>query len=171
MAYVSKKQESSEHVPYRPEMNMQQVSRFDAHLRNVPGSWTMTRSFLHAGDPRVVSLRWIIPGERWSDEAGFLDFLALRDHQHRLGAAQAVRQDERAAHQLISFAGIDAQPHSQLNCLVKFCEGNLFEYLDRLFQAVLAVVLNFLSRGAIFFPVLFHSKTSEVPARFSICDL
>src|SRR5216684_2039678 len=52
---------------------------------------------------------------------------SLRDHQNRFGAAQAVRQNERAAYQLISFAGIDAQPHSQLNCLVKFCEGNLFE--------------------------------------------
>jgi hypothetical protein len=81
MAYVSKKPESTTHVPYRPEMDMQQVSRFDAHLRNVPGSWTMTHSFLHAGDPRVVSLRWIIPKERWCDEAGFLNFLDQRHHR------------------------------------------------------------------------------------------
>src|ERR671936_18452 len=81
MPYVSKKQESSTHVSYRPEINMQQVSRFDAHLRNVPGSWTMIHSFLHAGDPRVVSLRWLIPGERWCDEAGFRNFLDQRHHR------------------------------------------------------------------------------------------
>lgn len=81
MAYVSKKQESTAHVPYRPEMDMQQVSRFDARLRDVPGSWTMTHSFLHAGDPRVVSLRWIIPDEPWCDEAGFLNFLDQRHHR------------------------------------------------------------------------------------------
>ena len=81
VAYVSKKQESTAHVPYRPEMDMQQVSRFDARLRDVPGSWTMTHSFLHAGDPHVVSLRWIIPDERWCDEASFLNFLDQRHHR------------------------------------------------------------------------------------------
>jgi hypothetical protein len=81
MARAPKKPESSDHITYRPEMNMQHITGFDTRLRSIPGSWTLTHSFLHAGDPRVVSLRWVIPDKHWCDEAGFLNFLDQRHHR------------------------------------------------------------------------------------------
>jgi hypothetical protein len=50
-------------LPYHPEMNMEQIRAFDARVQNLPGSWTMTHSFVHSGDPRILQLRWIIPDE------------------------------------------------------------------------------------------------------------
>src|SRR5882672_9862291 len=70
-----------------------------------------------------------------------------------------MRQDECAAHQLISLARIDAQPHRQFNRLVKLCERNLFQLLDCLIETVLARGLDLLQRGAIFLSVLFHLLT------------
>lgn len=81
MARAPKKPESPDHITYRPEMNMQHITGFDARLRSIPGTWTLTHSFLHAGDPRVVSLRWIISDKHWCDEAGFLNFLDQRHHR------------------------------------------------------------------------------------------
>jgi hypothetical protein len=81
MARAPKKPDSPDHITYRPEMNMKHITGFDARLRSVPGSWTLTHSFLHAGDPRVVSLRWIIADKHWCDEAGFLNFLDQRHHR------------------------------------------------------------------------------------------
>jgi hypothetical protein len=69
-------------LPYRPQMDMQQLHAFDERLRHVPGSWnTIGRSFVHAGAPGVIRLRWLIEGKRWCDEAGFLDFLDQRHHR------------------------------------------------------------------------------------------
>ena len=81
MARAPKKPDSPDHTTYRPEMNMKHITGFDARLRSVPGSWTLTHSFLHAGDPRVISLRWIISDKHWCDEAGFLNFLDQRHHR------------------------------------------------------------------------------------------
>lgn len=69
-------------LPYRPQIDMPQLYAFDERLRNVPGSWnTIGRSFVHAGAPGVIRLRWLIAGERWCDEAGFLDFLDVRQNR------------------------------------------------------------------------------------------
>src|SRR5258708_32586700 len=69
-------------LPYHPQIDMQQLYAFDEHLRNVPGSWsTIGTSFVHAGAPGVIRLRWLIDGQRWCNEAGFLDFLDLRNHR------------------------------------------------------------------------------------------
>ncbi len=69
-------------LPYRPPLDMQQLHAFDECLRHVPGSWnTIGRSFVHAGAPGVIRLRWLIEGKRWCDEAGFLDFLDQRHHR------------------------------------------------------------------------------------------
>ena len=68
-------------VPYQPQVNMVELRAFDEQLRKLSDSWNIVRSFLHAGDPRVISLRWIIPGELWCDEASFLDFLDVRAHR------------------------------------------------------------------------------------------
>jgi hypothetical protein len=70
---------------YRPEIDWEQVAAFDARLQHLPGSWTtIGRSFLHAGAPGVIRLRWIIPGERWCDEEGMLSFLDRRFHRQVL---------------------------------------------------------------------------------------
>lgn len=69
-------------LPYRPQIDMQQLHAFDDRLRHVPGSWnTIGRSFVHAGVPGVIRLCWLIAGKRWCDEAGFLDFLDQRHHR------------------------------------------------------------------------------------------
>ncbi|QBD81529.1 hypothetical protein EPA93_38400 [Ktedonosporobacter rubrisoli] len=73
-------------LPYRPEVNLQQLHAFDECLRHIPGSWnSIGRSFIHAGAPGVIRLRWQIAGERWCDEPGFLDFLDQRHHRLLLG--------------------------------------------------------------------------------------
>ena len=57
--------------------------------------------------------------------AGFLRFLLLvaaGDGQDALGLAEAVRQDDRAAHHLVGVLGIDAEPMGQLDGLVELGE-------------------------------------------------
>jgi hypothetical protein len=74
-------------LPYHPAVDMQQLHAFDEHLRTLRGSWnTIGTSFVHAGAPGVIRLRWQIPGERWCDEAGFLEFLDMRQHRLLLQA-------------------------------------------------------------------------------------
>lgn len=69
-------------LPYRPQIDMQQLHAFDERLRQVPGSWnTIGTSFVHAGAPGVIRLRKLIEGKRWCDEAGFLEFLDRRHHR------------------------------------------------------------------------------------------
>lgn len=69
-------------LPYRPQIDMQQLHAFDERLRHIPGSWnTIGRSFVHAGAPGVIRLRWLIEDKRWCDEAGFLNFLDQRHHR------------------------------------------------------------------------------------------
>jgi hypothetical protein len=68
-------------LPHYPEMNMAQIRDFDACVQSLPGSWTMTHSFVHSGDPRILQLRWIIPDEPWCNPPGFLAFLDQREHR------------------------------------------------------------------------------------------
>ncbi len=74
--------ERHERILYRPQINMQQIQAFDERLHSLPGSWsTIGRSFVHAGAPGVIRLRWQIAGERWCDEPGFLNFLDVRNNR------------------------------------------------------------------------------------------
>lgn len=74
--------ERHERIAYRPQINMQQIQAFDERLHTIPGSWsTIGRSFVHAGAPGVIRLRWQIDGERWCDEPGFLNFLDVRNNR------------------------------------------------------------------------------------------
>lgn len=74
--------ERHERIAYRPQTDMQQIQAFDEHLHTLPGSWSTTgRSFVHAGAPGVIRLRWQIAGGHWCDEAGFLDFLDVRNNR------------------------------------------------------------------------------------------
>lgn len=66
---------------YRPQIDRVQLHAFDQHLSNCHGTWNMTRSIIHAGDRHVLCLRWILPGERWCDIPGYLEFLDVRQHR------------------------------------------------------------------------------------------
>ena len=60
--------------------------------------------------------------------AGFLRFLLLLaagNREHALALAEAVRQDDRAAHHLIGVLRIDAEPQRQLDGLVELRELDL----------------------------------------------
>ena len=50
---------------------------------------------------------------------GFLDLVALGDHQHAHGAAGAVRQNHRATDLLVGMAGVNAQANGNLDGFVK----------------------------------------------------
>jgi hypothetical protein len=74
-----------ERIPYHPQMDMQQLAAFDERLRHVSGSWnTIGRSYVHAGASGVIHLRWLIMGERWCNEDGFLHFLDSWQHRQLL---------------------------------------------------------------------------------------
>jgi len=74
--------ERHERIAFRPQINMQQLRAFDERLQTIPGHWsTIGRSFVHAGAPGVIRLRWQISGERWCDEPGFLNFLDVRNNR------------------------------------------------------------------------------------------
>ena len=74
-----------ERIAYHPQINMQELFAFDERLRHLPGSWnTIGRSFVHAGAPGIIHLRWLVSGKRWCDEGGFLHFLDMRYHRQLL---------------------------------------------------------------------------------------
>src|SRR6185503_93536 len=65
-------------------------------------------------------------------------------------------QDYGAAHQLISFTRIYAEPHRQFNGFVKLRKSNFFNFCDRFFEVVFAADFDFLSREIVLLAVLFH---------------
>src|SRR5215212_9660736 len=97
---------------------------------------------------------------------GLLDLLALRDDEHADGLADAVRQHDGAAHELVGLARVDAQPHRQLDRLVELARrhrGNFLDLRQPLVEAVLAPFLNLFEGGAVLLAVLSHS---ENPLRY-----
>lgn len=69
------------HIPIIDE---RQITGFDAHLQRL-GTWNTTgKSATNDGAPGIVRLQWIIPGERWCDEDGMLQFLDQRLHRQVL---------------------------------------------------------------------------------------
>ena len=46
---------------------------------------------------------------------GLVGLLSIGEHQHTRGLAGAMRQVDGAAHHLVGLAGVDAQPHRDLN--------------------------------------------------------
>src|SRR5947209_4422500 len=87
---------------------------------------------------------------------GLLDLLALRDDEHAHFPADAVRQNDRAAHQLVGLARVNAQPHGEFDRLVELREGDLPELRQTLFERVLPARLNFFESRAIFLSLLRH---------------
>lgn len=73
------KRSMKERIPYRPQLDMQQIHAFDERLRQVQGTWTtIGRSFAYAGAPGVIRLQWCDPDECWCDERSFLDQYTFR---------------------------------------------------------------------------------------------
>jgi hypothetical protein len=62
-------------------MNPARDQAFEQRLSQCPGPWTATRSFVHSGDPRILCLRWIVPGARWCSVPEYLEFLDHRQHR------------------------------------------------------------------------------------------
>ena len=59
---------------------------------------------------------------------GLADLVALSDDDDLFGrTAEAVRQNDGSANKLVSLSRVDAQPHRQLDRLVKLCESDLFQ--------------------------------------------
>jgi hypothetical protein len=59
-----------------------------------------------------------------------------RDHEHRLAGAEAVGQDDRAAHHLVRVLRIHPQPHRDLHRLVELGELDLLDQGNRLLEQV-----------------------------------
>ena len=71
-------------IPYRPSLSKASLRAFEQHLAQCPGVWTLNRGFVQREDPRVLCLRWIVPGALWCDIPGYLDFLDHRIHRQLL---------------------------------------------------------------------------------------
>jgi hypothetical protein len=68
---------------------------------------------------------------------GLTDLIALCNDNDLFGrAAQAVRQNYGAADKLVRLSRIDAEPHRELDRLVKFRERDLFYFSDRFVERV-----------------------------------
>jgi hypothetical protein len=142
-----------ERLSYHPQLDMQQLYAFDERLRNIPGSWnTIGRSFVHAGAPDVIHLRWLINDQPWCTERGFLDFLDVRSHRLLLNCflqkkpvekrqnanpkattagkklAQHGRQHAWKEKALCESIGLAATQHDQLTEALHFLE--LQEYIE-----------------------------------------
>ena len=90
--------------------------------------------------------------------AGVLRFLLLvgaGNREHLLALAEAVGQDDRAAHHLVRVLRIDAQPHRQLHRLVELGELHLLQQRNRLLDRVLTV-FDLRRSGREFLAVLCH---------------
>jgi hypothetical protein len=88
---------------------------------------------------------------------GLFDLLALRDDEHAHRLADAVRQHDRAAHQLVGLARVNAQPHRQLDRLVELARRDLGDFPDLrqpLVEAVLAPSSIFSRAARYFLPCL-----------------
>jgi hypothetical protein len=74
-------QKRASSMPYRPEIDWNASAAFDARLSSLGDWWTTGRSYHHDGTNDLVRLQWIIPGDPWANETGFLRF--LDDPLHR----------------------------------------------------------------------------------------
>src|SRR5262249_39917841 len=74
----------------------------------------------------------------------FADFFTAGDDQHLLRLTQAMRQNHRAAHHLVSVFGIDAQAQRHLHRLVELGIFHLLQQRHSVTQEILA----FLHRAA-----------------------
>ena len=83
------------------------------------------------------------------------------NHQHALRLAQAVRQDDRAAHHLIGVLRIDAEANRQRDGLVELGELDLLDERQRFVQRV-RPVFDLLSRRRVFLAVFSHIVSSVV---------
>jgi hypothetical protein len=109
-------------IAYRPQISQIHLHAFNQRLSQCRGSWNVTRSFVHAGDPRVLCLRWIVPGAQWCDVPGYLAF--LDQHQHRDLLRCFVRQSQKRSW---SFDELRLQLGPQLSpedleAALSFCE-------------------------------------------------
>src|SRR5215467_11034123 len=68
--------------------------------------------------------------------ARLVRFGAAREHRHALNSAGAVRQGNDAADHLVSMPRIDAEIHGDLDGLVKFRIGTVFDHLYRIIEGI-----------------------------------
>ncbi len=69
-----------------------------------------------------------------TSSAGLVSQFALGEYDNALGLADAVRQDNRAADQLVGLLGIDAKTHGDFHGLHKLWGWQGFQHLDRFGQ-------------------------------------
>lgn len=116
----------TQRIAYRPQVSQQDCHAFEQRLSECRGSWKITCSFIHADDPRVLRLHWIIPGKQWCDVPGYLTF--LDSYQHRVLLRCFVRQSLKSVwrfDELRQQMGLHVSPDA-LNAALSFCEMQEF---------------------------------------------
>lgn len=99
---------------------------FERHLSNCPGSWTLERAFMHAGDPRVIAPRWILPHSPWGDPSGYLTFLDAVAHRKFLRCfVQQTKQKTWHVKHLQAYIDL-ALSMDALHEALLFCEQQAF---------------------------------------------
>jgi hypothetical protein len=111
---------------FHRQFDARTLHTFEHHLSNCPGSWTMERAFMHAGDPRIIAPRWILPNSPWGDPSGYLTFLDTSAHRKLLRCfVQQTKQKNWHVEQLHASIGSTLSTDALHEALL-FCEQQAF---------------------------------------------
>ena len=119
--------------------------------------------------PLIFSARSSSPTIVGAGRLGLVGLRALGEHHHALLLADAVRQHDRAADDLVGLRGVDAQPDRDLDRLIELRAVETLERLDRLGHRQRVVRLALLGQGLdivwIVLPCLSCCQLSAVSCR------
>src|SRR5690606_5819925 len=92
------------------------------------------------------------------------DLLALCEDEDANGLPRPVGEDDRAAHDLVRVAGIDAQTDRDLDGLIELGECRVLDPLERLGRILERNLRAELAHGrAVLLPMVRHQSTTFIP--------
>ena len=116
-----------------------------------------------SSQPSLIFWMYSAPTKSAPASCCFARLVAGRDDEHAHRLSGAGRQHDRAAHDLIGVARIDAQANGDFHRLIKLRECGLLDDLQRLLRLVDRRDVAVLRGGVVLLSVLAHQSTTSSP--------